>query len=155
MPTSNQKLYHYTMCGLDYIYLVNGYEVHQTPDGEGISIHNAEELHKLISLNIIDHLPVLTGKEIRFLRSRMKMSQFTLGTLLGVDEQTVARWEKGKFDVHPAADRMIRTFYRDFIGEKEDALKLCELLATLQDLDVRQQVMLEETNKGWEIRRVG
>ena len=32
--------YHYTACGLDNIYLFNGYELHQTEDGDGVSIRD-------------------------------------------------------------------------------------------------------------------
>ena len=36
--------YHYTMCGLDYVYLTNGYREHVTEYGSGISIERADAL---------------------------------------------------------------------------------------------------------------
>ena len=40
--------YHYTGCGLDNIYLANGFERKVTPYGEGVSIADADGLHEAI-----------------------------------------------------------------------------------------------------------
>ena len=42
------NLHHYTGSGLDYVYLANGYEIHETPFGKAVSIHNADELHRVL-----------------------------------------------------------------------------------------------------------
>jgi hypothetical protein len=37
--------YHYTRCGLDYVYLLNGYEVRETAHGRGLAIEDGDDLH--------------------------------------------------------------------------------------------------------------
>ena len=103
--------YHYTECGLDYVYLANGFKVHETPYGEGISIESADELHQAIAQAIILAPHALRGQEIRFLRSLLEISQAALGDLCGVSRATVARWEGApEKPIDPAADRFFRFF---------------------------------------------
>lgn len=40
--------YRYKESGLDFILLLDGYTVHETPYGTGVSIHNTEALHEAI-----------------------------------------------------------------------------------------------------------
>src|SRR5437016_11253514 len=82
-------MYHYTESGLGNVWLKNGYVMKNTPYGEGVSIQDVEGLHKLIG-TIIAKRPKLTGKELRFLRKEMEMSQRALGELLGTSEQNIS-----------------------------------------------------------------
>jgi len=43
-------MYHYTLCGLDNVWLENGYQVRETSYGQGISVHDVEGLHEVIAL---------------------------------------------------------------------------------------------------------
>lgn len=107
-------MYHYTECGLDYIYLLNGYEVIDDPEfGECTSIHDIEELHKQIAKNIIEKSPVIRGQEVRFFRSEFKLTQTQMAILLGADLRTVQRWESEKKNdpIPSTADKFIRLFY--------------------------------------------
>jgi putative transcriptional regulator len=40
--------YHYTECGLDNIYLLNGFDPVETPRGKGVTIRNIDGLHRAI-----------------------------------------------------------------------------------------------------------
>ena len=96
-------MYHYTDGGLVNVWLVNGYEVRQTPFGEGLVIHDLDGLTRAICLTLAEKPDSLTGVELRYIRSAgMLLSQPALGKLIGVDGQTVARWEKSGrvLDVH-------------------------------------------------------
>jgi putative transcriptional regulator len=108
---TKRECYHYTMCGLDNVYLENGYEIHQTPQGRGVSIEHADILDKAIARAIVYGTSPLTGKEFRFLRSQLDKTQLEIAGLFGTDTQTVARWEKGENVANPAADRLIRILY--------------------------------------------
>ncbi|HEX4839910.1 MAG TPA: helix-turn-helix domain-containing protein [Rhabdochlamydiaceae bacterium] len=92
------KPYHYTECGLNNIYLLNGYKFIQTSRGKAVSIKDIDGLHKAIGLFLATAKKDLSGDEIRFLRHELLLSQLTLARLLGVSEQAVHRWEKGKVD---------------------------------------------------------
>ena len=82
--------YQYAECGLDNVYLANGFEL---ADGR-LRIHDIEGLHRAIGRWLVSTMRNLSGNEIRFLRHELEMSQATLDLLLGVTEQTVLRWER-------------------------------------------------------------
>ena len=92
-----------------FIWLSNGFYIEVDENyGECVSIHNLENLHKSIAIHIVSTHPKLSGKEFRFLRKEIGFSQKHLGGILGVEDQTIANWEKCKIDVPVMADRLIR-----------------------------------------------
>ena len=102
-------MHHYTMCGLDYVYLSNGYHVHETDYGPGVSIEAADGLDRTIALAVITADTRLSGQDVRFLRSLLKVSQTDIANGLGVKRLTVARWEGAPHTAIPGpADRMLR-----------------------------------------------
>src|SRR5579884_196603 len=112
------QMYHYTESGLDNIYLANGYEFVEAPTGRTVRITDIDGLHEAIGKALITGKKNLSGKEIRFLRHEMMMSQAFLAKLLEVGEQTVHRWEKGKGEVPKPAEALIRLLYREHIKDK-------------------------------------
>jgi DNA-binding transcriptional regulator YiaG len=103
---------HYTACGLDDVYLVNGF-TRETVEGEQFTtIEDMDSLWKAIALHLVTKRKVLAPKEIRFLRTQMDVTQAELAARLRVSDQTIARWEKGKGDAIPGpADIMLRVLY--------------------------------------------
>jgi DNA-binding transcriptional regulator YiaG len=104
-------MYHYTDGGLRNVWLANGYETRNTPYGEAVAIQDLEGLTEAICHAFVRKAKPLTRTEFRYLRtSGLQLSQAALGAALGVDAQTVARWEK---DAHipKMADKMIRLTY--------------------------------------------
>ena len=87
-------VYHYVESGLDNVYLTNGFTVHKTAYGEGVSIQDTEGLHKAIGQWLISVPKPLTGAELRFLRIEMDIIQKNLAAILGTTEQTLRLWEK-------------------------------------------------------------
>ena len=101
--------YLYTMCGLDYVHLRNGYEEHETDYGKGVSIERADDLDRVIAAVVILSHARVRGQEVRFLRSLLDKSQADLARDLGVQRVTVARWEGNeKTPIPGAADRALR-----------------------------------------------
>jgi DNA-binding transcriptional regulator YiaG len=74
--------------------VMSGYELEDTPYGKGISIKNADGLHQAIGMSLVRNKKLLSGKEVRFLRHRMDLTQSELGKLFGTSTQQVARYEK-------------------------------------------------------------
>lgn len=102
---------HYKDCGLDSIFLLNGFET-ETHDGEEyVTIKDIDGLHRAIGLHIIMSRKAPSGKEVRFLRNEMDMSQSELGSTLGVTDQSVARWEKGQTEVPGPATFALKVLY--------------------------------------------
>ncbi len=108
------KLYRYVGSGLPNVYLKNGYEEVSTPYGKGVTIHDIDGLHEAIGTAIVKSPKPLVGYEFRFLRNELELSQKALGKLLGCDEQTVARLEKGKNkQINSPAERILRLLYEE------------------------------------------
>jgi putative transcriptional regulator len=126
--------YHYVECGLDYVYLANGFEIRPTPTGEQLTIKNPKGLHRAIGKFLVTRKKELTGKEVRFLRHEMDMSQPTLARLLGVTEQTIHKWENGKTTQVPApATGLIRVLYSDYVGERSRVRGRLKKIADLEN----------------------
>ena len=139
------KSYHYRECGLDNVYLVNGFTVDAEDGEEYVSIDDIHGLHRLIAKQIVDKTTAMTGAEYRFLRIEMNLSQKTIGELFGVDAQTVARWEKGKNELPKMADVLIRAVYNEFI-EKESKVRF--LVDAINESEVQNVLNTEfEQNK--------
>ena len=145
---SRKAAYHYKECGLDDVFLVSGYTVVPTAYGDAVSIMDQDGLHATIARHLIESKKMLSGKELRFLRKRMDCTQSAVARMMGVDAQTVARWEKGETKVSGPADRMMRVIYNDFAS---DPVAVTEMLEALDSIDepvgIRQ--LFESTPEGW------
>jgi putative transcriptional regulator len=130
------EAYHYTESGLDNVYLASGYEFVDGPGGRYVKITDIDGLHAAIGRTLVTEKKNLSGREIRFLRQEMLMSQATLAKLLEVAEQTVLRWEKGKADIPKPAETLIRLLYREHIKER-DPSSIRSRLERLADLEDR------------------
>lgn len=103
------KGYHFKECGLDYIYLVNGYEIEKDSDfGEKIVVHNSDKLHRAIARSVLLYKENLEGQEIRFFRSLLRLTQQKMSEILGVERETVSRWEKNSQAPSQSAEYLLR-----------------------------------------------
>jgi transcriptional regulator with XRE-family HTH domain len=100
--------YHYTESGLDNVMV---YGMIPCVDDEGdkvISIPNVAGLHRVIAEMIVTHDAAISGKELRFLRTEMGMTQAQLAGVVHHDAQSVARWEKSERPFAPTTEAVIR-----------------------------------------------
>lgn len=134
-------MYHYKSCGLDNVWLENGYLEKDFGDQKAVSIHALDELHELISMELVRKDNVLSGKEFRFLRKELDMSQRALGHLLDVTDQAVAKWEKND-NVPRYADVLLRHLYAESVGDNP---KVRNMLERLNDIDREYQHTIKLT----------
>lgn len=126
------ELYHYAECGLDYVYLVNGFTRTKTGDGvEVVVIDDVAGLHAAIREDVVSLARPLTPKEFRFLRREIDVSQRRLADLVGVDEQTVSMWERGNSPIQKSAELLLRAWVRECDSEKPAVRELTERLNAL------------------------
>jgi DNA-binding transcriptional regulator YiaG len=152
--------YPYTACGLDYVYLLNGYTEHETKHGPAIAIKEARKLHEAIARDIIGSHRPIGGQEVRFLRSQLKLSQDGLAKALGTRRGSVARWEAAPDKAIPgAADRALRMFYALKAEGHDVAVRLVELLSEIDDLEHELHALrtstFQESNDDWTRLAVG
>ena len=145
-------MYHYKESGLDNVYLENGYRIHKTRYGEGVSIHNTEGLHKAIGKWLIAQPKPLNGAELRFLRLEMEATQRDLAAILGSTEQTLRLWEKHHNKSMPGpADRLLRALYAEYSGGDGTVRRMLERLARFNQVE-RTEAHFRETGRGWKPR---
>ncbi|MCJ2017153.1 hypothetical protein MKK84_06910 [Methylobacterium sp. E-065] len=141
--------YHYQESGLDNVYIENGYTIHKTPYGEGVSIQDTPGLHKAIGRWIVAEPNGITGAELRFLRLEMELAQRTLAGILGSKEQNVRNWERARTKAIPgSADRLLRAIYMQYVDGQSDVRRMVDRLAEL-DCVAEAKVCFRETNRGW------
>lgn len=141
---------HYNWCGLDDVYLRSGYERIQTDDGDDIVIQDMDGLHRAIATNLTLHKKALNGKEVRFLRHEMDISQKELGKVLRVTDQTVARWEKGEILIPGPEELLLRITYLASIYGKVDVRAVADRLADVDDSPGDGRQVLQRTEQGWQ-----
>ncbi len=145
-----KKMYRYKECGLDNVYLMNGFKEHETEYGKGISFTCVEGLHKAISLQIVRRDGKLSGKEFRFLRKELELTQAQLAKYLGVKPLEINRWEQGKTETtNPLADRLIRLLYLEKALGNPHVLELLESLQELPD-EARAIKLRLKKDDGWQ-----
>ena len=142
-------MYHYTFGGLQDVYLVNGYTIKQTPHGEAVAFVDGEGLERAICDALARKDGALAGAGLRYIRtSGFKMSQASMGAVLGVDAQTVARWEKG--DGAPTtAEKLLRVVYLAHSNADATAHSVVESLNAIERA-MKQTIVLHERQGLWE-----
>lgn len=145
-----QEPLRYDWCGLDDVYLLSGFTRTIEEDGEeSISIRNMDGLHRAIGNHLAEHKKALNGKEIRFLRKQMGISQDELADILSVTDQTVARWEKGECEIPGPAELLVRLV---FLSDVIPKINPRELAARLREVDSgpKEKQVFTATEDGWQ-----
>ncbi len=116
MSCSNER-HHYKECGLDTVYLEN-VEVCQCQrcNEQVVRIPEIPRLNLVIGESLLQKNSILDGKEIRFLRKNMGLKAIDLQNILGVNNATISRWERGKQKISPSHDRLLRVVYAHIKG---------------------------------------
>ncbi|WCT78692.1 helix-turn-helix domain-containing protein [Novosphingobium humi] len=126
----------YDTCGLENIWLVDGFHVIRRNGEEVLQIEDPEGLHKAIALHLVRFRKSLTGREIKFIRRAIDLTQGELAHQLGTGVQTVARWEKDKVCIPGPEDRLLRIITLLATSDAENFAKLIlEMPTNLEDLD--------------------
>jgi transcriptional regulator with XRE-family HTH domain len=102
------EIYRYRECGLDNV-IIGGMVPCHDDDGDAVcTIPNVPGLHKAIASGIVTHEAGINGKELRFLRTEMGMTQAELAKVVHHDAQSVGRWERNENPIDPTAEALIR-----------------------------------------------
>lgn len=142
--------YHYTDCGLDNVWLIGGVERKDTPYGPATSIHDLDELHHAIALDIVSSKE-MTGAEFRFLRVELELSQKALAGILRASEQQIHRWENGKSEIPGPAQVALSSYYLESMDESSRMKDLLDRYAELDDMiDYAGDRLFALNNDHWE-----
>jgi len=132
--TAAAEPYLYRACGLDGIYLMNGYAIEDHDGEESVTVSDVDGLHKAIGRHLVSSRKALSPKELRFLRNTLDLTQSELAERLGNTSQSVARWEKGQCEIPGAAEKLLRAYFLVSVMTPEEFDVLKRLLSS-SDLD--------------------
>ena len=125
-------VYHYTECGLDDVFIEGMKVIEDHAGDETVTIPAIGQLHKVIAEGIVALPSKMRGRELRFLRTEMGMTQEQLAEKLKVTLLTVSRWEREESPIKDTAEMLVRLM----------AVERLELGVTLSVEDVSARVTL-------------
>lgn len=117
MKTKQIEHYHYLESGLEYIYLKK-VKVQETPYGMTICLTHVRELHEKIAIGILKHSIPLRGKELKFLRKNLGITQVELSKVLELAQSTLVNWEGKDLDkpIDAAHSYFLQQYFREKYG---------------------------------------
>jgi DNA-binding transcriptional regulator YiaG len=100
--------YRYTECGLDNV-IIHGAEFIVDDDGEKVvSIPNINGLHRAIVESILLRQASISGRELRFIRTEMGLTQAELAAIVHREPLAVSRWERGECPIDNNIEAILR-----------------------------------------------
>ena len=125
------NMLHYTECGLDNVWLANGFEIVETDYGKGVMVHNPSGLHRAVALDLCKQESALNGAQFRFLRQEMNLSRAGLADLLKLKALTVANYEEGrsKRGIPSLVDVVMRSLYLEHIKRSSPVTRMLKQTA--------------------------
>ncbi|ETX11347.1 transcriptional regulator [Marinomonas ushuaiensis DSM 15871] len=144
-------MYHYIECGLQNVYLKNGFTVERIDNEEYTSIDDMNNLHSAIAQVIADSRTALRPAEFKFLRVELNLSQKMLSHRFGVSEQTIARYEKGKSEIPRTTDAALRSLYMEKLEKNSSVGFFLDLLSDTEAKQAAREILLEETGNHWAV----
>lgn len=141
--------YHYRQSGLPNVWLMNGFEIIDTPYGEGVSIQDVHGLHLCIARVLCKKPSELTGAEFRFLRRELDFSQEMIGTLFGRSKRQIGNIERRQEPVQEPFNTLIRHIYLAKINPENSYLEVFQRLRSIdiewhEDLSFTQPSAAED-----------
>jgi len=155
MIKSRKNIHHYLDCGLENVFLEGGFKVVDSPYGQGVTINDLDGLHNCIANCLIKKPLPLNGKEFRFLRTELDLSQTTMGDLCGRKERRLRDWEKNNENVPDPANTIVRIVYKERYDPNATFEGLSKDIRNLQALDRKTHEMkLVSTADGWREKHI-
>lgn len=117
--------FRYTESGLDNVIVWGGNFSPSKSCQVKAKIPNIDGLHRAIAMAIVAKPCAMTGKELRFLRTEMGMSESRLATIIHRDPLAVTRWEAGEGEqIDANAEALVRLHVREVLSlPVEDRIK--------------------------------
>ena len=147
--------YEYKECGLQGIFLHNGYDVVEHDGEKSVSVFDTVGLHQCIGEHLVLKRKELAPEEIRFLRKTLDLTQSELGALISQSSQQVARWEKGQCQMPGPADRCLRGIFLLKSMAPEERHAFMDVLKSIDDMDdlTPRRIQLHLNGEEWEDHR--
>ena len=130
------------------LYIVCGYSLEESEYGKLVSYLDEDALEGCVRKILVRIPKTINGRQLRFLRRGLDLSQEAFGTLIDRDGQTVARLEKLDAPVPQMVDLAIRTRY---FGRYEPSVSIGEILSIHDGLTrfPKEKILLSYKDNKW------
>jgi transcriptional regulator with XRE-family HTH domain len=109
---------------------------------------------ELIARDLLVKKASLTGEEVRFLRKRLGKKQVDFAHEIGIEPETLNRYENGKLALSEPSDKLIRLYYLTFSSDPKLERVRKVLLGQLAGWSTTEQpkkiVAKKTENDAWE-----
>jgi putative transcriptional regulator len=107
--TSSREAYRYNESGLPNV-ILKDVEVRRCPNcgTQEVPLPRVAELHRAIAMALVHKPARFLGAEVRYLRKYMGWSGVDFASRMGVNPETVSRWENEKEAISSTSDRLLR-----------------------------------------------
>ena len=104
-----REVYRYNESGLPNV-ILKDVEIRRCPTcgTQEVPIPRVAELHRAIALALVHKPARFLGAEVRYLRKYMGWSGVDFASHMGVNPETVSRWENEKEAISSTSDRLLR-----------------------------------------------
>lgn len=138
-------MFHYTDGGLKNVWLVNGFEIKDSPYGKTVAFHDLDGLTRAICDALARKSTRLTSTEFRYLRLALGLSQASLAKLMGNTENTIANWERSA-RLPTLGDKLIRVLYQ---AHRDGDQSVKDVVASLNFSDrLKNEKLVLEARRG-------
>jgi len=106
---------HYTICGLDYVYLEN-VPIRQTRHGDAVAA-DLSLIERKIAAEIVRRGIPIRGAEVQFLRKSLAASLQTFGRFLSLSAPAILKWERARNKrLEPVNEVAVRALMAEQLG---------------------------------------
>ncbi len=145
---SHKTKMRYKDCGLDNVILHGVEQFKCNRCGEVyFNFGDLEKLHALIAEILILKKGLITGKEVRFLRTYLGYSGAIFAKLMGCTKETLSRVENSKQKPGMIYDRLIRTLVYQKLPDRN--YDLHDLWLSDKEIPLKN-IELKPRGKGWQ-----
>jgi transcriptional regulator with XRE-family HTH domain len=149
---SAEQPFRFVDSGLSYVFLV-GIKYYTCECGRIIAdIPAIKELMQLIARDLVEKPTSLTGEEIRFLRKRLGKKQADFAHDLGIEPETLNRYENEKTPISETSDKLARLYYLAFSTDQmlsQERKALEEILANWKSSRESKKITKIVTDNEW------
>lgn len=149
---TREQPFHFVDSGLSDVYLI-GIKYYTCECGRVIAdIPTIKQLMQLIARDVLSKPTSLSGEEVRFLRKRLGKKQVDFAHEIGLEPETLSRYENEKAPISETSDKIVRLYYVAFSKDPnlEEARKaLEELLREWRVSSHPQRIVKEIHDNEW------
>lgn len=113
-----------------------------------VEIPRINDLHRALARTFAGSRGRLRGAEVRFLRKHLAWNGVEFARSMGVEPETVSRWESGKQAMNPTAERLLRLCVAARLGPIEAAT--WEILQHVGEGETKVRYRLRVEDGAWQ-----